>query len=198
MIISKITYEVTDPTVDSQMVTLKASGADTFFNITTPKFAAQAIKKAAEIGWKPTHYLNSVSNATGSVMLPAGAEASTDIISAFYIKDPTDPQFQKGKEWDDFVAFMKKYHPSGAMNDNFNVYGYTVAQLMTHVLQKAGDNLTRENIMKQAASLDLTLPMLLPGVNIKTAPDDFFPIEREQLAKFNGKSWELFGKVYGR
>ena len=122
-------------------------------------------------------------------MLPAGVEKPPSASSRpCYIKDPTDPQFQKGKEWDDFVAFMKKYHPTGAMNDNFNVYGYTVAQLMTHVLQKAGDNLTRENIMKQAASLDLTLPMLLPGVNVKTAPDDFFPIEREQLAKFDGKT----------
>ena len=198
MIVSKLTYEVTDPTVDSQMVSLKASGADTFFNITTPKFAAQAIKKAAELGWKPTHYLNSVSSSVGSVLTPAGLEASVGIYTAGYIKDPTDPQFQKGKEWDDWVAYMKKYHPTGAMNDNFNVYGYTVAQLMVQVLKQAGDDLTRANVMKQAASLDLTLPMLLPGVNIKTGPDDFFPIEREQMQKFNGKGWELFGKVYGR
>jgi branched-chain amino acid transport system substrate-binding protein len=198
MIVSKVSYEVTDPTVDSQIVSLKASGADTFFNITTPKFAAQAIKKAGEIGWKPTQYLNSVSNAVGTVLIPGGVENSIGIISAGYIKDPTDPQFQKGKEWDDFVAFMKKYHPTGAMNDNFNVYGYTVAQNVVHVLQRAGDNLTRENIMKQAASMDLALPMLLPGVNVKTAPDDFFPIEREQLMKFDGKTWQLFGKVYGR
>ena len=198
MIVSKLTYEVTDPTVDSQMVSLKASGADTFFNITTPKFAAQAIKKAAELGWKPVHYLNSVSSSVGSVLTPAGLEASVGIFTAGYIKDPTDPQFQKGKEWDDWVAYMKKYHPTGAMNDNFNVYGYTVAQLMVQVLKQAGDDLTRANVMKQAASLDLTLPMLLPGVNIKTGPDDFFPIEREQMQKFNGKGWELFGKVYGR
>ncbi|MFN0185318.1 MAG: ABC transporter substrate-binding protein [Aquabacterium sp.] len=198
MIVARATYEVTDPTVDSQMVTLKASGADTFFNITTPKFAAQAIKKAHELGWKPTHYLNSVSTAVGTVLTPAGLEASTGILTAGYIKDPTDPQFQKGKEWDDFVAFMKKYHPSGAMNDNLNVYGYTVAQLMVHVLQKAGDDLTRANIMRQAASLDLTLPMLLPGVNIKTSADDFYPIEREQMQRFDGKTWQLFGKVYGR
>ena len=198
MIVSKLTYEVTDPTVDSQMVSLKASGADTFFNITTPKFAAQAIKKAAELGWKPTHYLNSVSSSVGSVLTPAGLEASVGIYTAGYIKDPTDPQFQKGKEWDDWVAYMKKYHPTGAMNDNFNVYGYTVAQLMVQVLKQAGDDLTRGNVMKQAANLDLTLPMLLPGVNIKTSPDDFFPIEREQMQKFNGKGWELFGKVYGR
>ena len=198
MIVSKVTYEVTDPTVDSQMVTLKASGADTFFNITTPKFAAQAIKKAAELGWKPAHYLNSVSNAVGSVMTPAGLENGVGIFTAGYIKDPTDPQFQKGKEYDDWVAWMKKYHASGDMKDNFNVYGYTVAQTLVQVLKQAGDNLTRDNVMKQAASLDLTLPMLLPGVNIKTGPDDFYPIEREQLMKFNGKSWELFGKVYGR
>ena len=198
MIVSKVTYEVTDPTVDSQMVSLKASGADTFFNITTPKFAAQAIKKAAEIGWKPTHYLNSVSASVASVLVPAGVDNSVGIYTANYIKDPTDPQFQKGKEWDDWAAWMKKYHPSGSMTDNFNVYGYTVAQGLTQVLKQAGDNLTRDNVMKQAASLDLTLPMLLPGINVKTGPDDFFPIEREQLARFDGKTWVLFGKVYGR
>jgi len=198
MIVSKLSYEVTDPTVDSQMVSLKASGADTFFNITTPKFAAQAIKKAAELGWKPAHYLNSVSNAVGAVLTPAGIDNSIGIITAGYIKDPTDPQFQKGKEYDDWVAWMKKYNASADMKDNFNVYGYTVAQTLVQVLKQAGDNLTRENIMKQAASLDMTLPMLLPGVNVKTGPDDFYPIEREQLMKFNGKTWELFGKVYGR
>ncbi len=198
MIVSKVTYEVTDPTVDSQMVTLKGSGADTFFNITTPKFAAQAIKKAAELGWKPTHYLNSVSNAVGSVLKPAGLENSVGIFTAGYIKDPTDPQFQKGKEYDDWVAWMKKYNASADMSDNFNVYGYTVAQTLVQVLKQAGDNLTRENVMKQAASLDMTLPMLLPGVNIKTGPDDFYPIEREQMMKFTGTTWELFGKVYGR
>lgn len=198
MIVSKVSYEVTDPTVDSQMLTLKNSGADTFFNITTPKFAAQAIKKAAEIGWKPTHYLNSVSSSVGSVLTPAGIDNALGIITANYIKDPTDPQFQKGKEWDDWSAWMKQYHPSGDLKDNFNVYGYSVAQTLVQVLKQAGDNLTHDNVMKQAASLDLTLPMLLPGVNIKTGPDDFYPIEREQLSKFNGKTWELFGKIYGR
>jgi branched-chain amino acid transport system substrate-binding protein len=180
------------------MVSLKSSGADTFFNITTPKFAAQAIKKAAEIGWKPAHYLNSVSTGVGSVLTPAGLDNAAGIITAGYIKDPTDPQFQKGKEYDDWVAWMKKYHAAADLKDNLNVYGYTVAQTLVQVLTQAGDELTRDNIMKQAASLDLTLPMLLPGVNIKTGPDDFYPIEREQLQKFNGKSWELFGKVYGR
>jgi len=198
MIVSKISYEVTDPTIDSQMVSLKGSGADTFFNITTPKFAAQAIKKAAEIGWKPTHYLNSVSASVGSVMTPAGAENGVGIFTASYLKDPTDPQFQKGKEWDDFVAFMKKYMPNADIKDVNHTFGYTVSQGLVQVLKQAGDNLTRENIMKQAASMDLTLPMLLPGVNIKTGPDDFYPIEREQLMKFDGKTWQLFGKVYGR
>ena len=198
MIVSKVSYEVTDPTIDSQMVSLKGTGADTFFNITTPKFAAQAIKKAAEIGWKPTHYLNSVSNAVGSVMAPAGLENGVGIISVSYIKDPTDPQFQKGKDWVDYVAWFKKYNSSGNINDVNATYGYTVAQGLVQVLKQAGDNLTRENIMKQAASLDMTLPMLLPGVNVKTGPDDFYPIEREQLAKFDGKTWVLFGKVYGR
>ena len=198
MIISKISYEVTDPTIDSQMVSLKSSGADTFFNISTPKFAAQAIKKAAELGWKPTHYLNSVSASVGAVMTPAGLDNGVGIFTASYLKDPTDPQFQKGKEWDDWLAWMKKYQPSGDIRDVNNVFGYTVAQGLVQVLKQAGDNLTRENIMKQAASLDMTLPMLLPGVNVKTGPDDFFPIEREQLAKFDGKTWVLFGKVYGR
>ena len=198
MIVSKVTYEVTDPTVDSQMVSLKGTGADTFFNITTPKFAAQAIKKAAEIGWQPTHYLNSVSASVGSVMIPAGPENGIGIFTASYIKDPTDPQFQKGKEWDDWLAWMKKYNTAGDIKDVNAVYGYTVAQGLVQVLKQCGDNLTRENVMKQAASLDITLPMLLPGINVKTGPDDFYPIEREQLAKFDGKTWQLFGKVYGR
>jgi ABC-type branched-subunit amino acid transport system substrate-binding protein len=198
MVVKQVTYEVTDPTIDSQIVELKGSGADTFFNITTPKFAAQAIKKAAEIGWKPTHYLNSVSNAAGAVMTTAGAENGIGVISAFYLKDPTDPQWQNSKEYKDWLAWMQKYFPGGDLKDNLNVFGYTVAQTLEQVLKQAGDNLTRENIMKQAASLDMTLPMLLPGVNIKTAADDFFPIEREQLARWDGKTWVLFGKVMGR
>lgn len=198
MIVSKVSYEVTDPTVDSQIVTLKASGADTFFNITTPKFAAQAIKKAAEIGWKPTHYLNNVSASVGTVLTPAGLDNSTGLITTQYLKDPTDPQWANDKGYKDWVEWMKKYHPTGNLSDAFNVYGYNVAQGLVQVLKQAGDNLTRENIMKQAASLDMTLPMLLPGVNVKTSADDFYPIEREQLAKFDGKTWVLFGKVYGR
>jgi branched-chain amino acid transport system substrate-binding protein len=198
MIVSKVTYEVTDPTVDSQMVSLKSSGADTFFNITTPKFAAQAIKKAAEIGWKPQHYLNNVSISVSSVMAPAGLENGVGIITAQYGKDPTDPQWANDQGMRDWVAFMKQYYPAGSLTDNNAVYGYGVAQTLVQVLKQCGDNLTRDNVMKQAASLDMTLPMSLPGVNIKTSPDDFFPIEREQLSRFDGKTWVLFGKVYGR
>jgi ABC-type branched-subunit amino acid transport system substrate-binding protein len=198
MIVSKVTFEVTDPTIDSQMVSLKASGADVFFNITTPKFAAQAIKKAAEIGWKPVHYLNSVSASVNAVLAPAGLDNSTGILTTLYAKDPTDPQFANDAGMKEWAAWMKKYYPSGNIADAFNVYGYNVAQTLVQVIKQCGDNLTRENVMKQAASLDLTLPMLLPGVNIKTGPDDFYPIEREQLARFDGKTWILFGTVYGR
>jgi branched-chain amino acid transport system substrate-binding protein len=198
LIVAKVTYEVTDPTIDSQIVSLKASGAEAFFNITTPKFAAQAIKKMAEVGWKPVHYLNSVSASVSAVLAPAGLELSKDIITTLYAKDPTDPQFANDQGMKDWAAWMKKYYPSGNATDAFNVYGYNVAQTLVQVLKQSGDNLTRDNIMKQAASLDINLPMLLPGVNIKTGPDDFYPIEREQLARFDGKTWILFGKVYGR
>jgi branched-chain amino acid transport system substrate-binding protein len=197
MIVSKVSYEVTDPTVDSQMVTLHGSGADVFFNITTPKFAAQAIRKAADLGWKPVHYLNNVSASVGSVLTPAGLDNSVGLITAAYIKDPTDPQFQKGKEWEDWLAWMKKYYPAGDLKDSFNVYGYSVAQSLVQVLKQCGDNLTHDNVMKQAASLNMELPMLLPGINVKTGPDDFYPIERVQLQRFDGKTWVLFGKVYG-
>jgi len=198
MIVSKQSYEVTDPTIDSQMNSLKASGADTFFNITTPKFAAQAIKKAAEIGWKPTHYLNQVSASVGAVLTPAGLGNSVGVISTQYFKDPTDPQWINDPAMNDWREFMKKYYPTGDLNDAFNVYGPLVAQTLVQVLKQAGNDLTRTNVMKQAASLDITLPLLLPGVNIKTSTDDFYPIEREQLVRFDGKAWLRFGKIYGR
>ena len=144
------------------------------------------------------HYLNSVSGSVSAVLTPAGLENATGIMSTLYIKDPTDPQFANDPALKDWTAWMKAYYPAGNLADAFNVFGYTVAQTMVQVLKQAGDNLTRENIMKQAASLDLTLPMLLPGVNIKTGPDDFYPVEREQLARFDGKTWQRFGTVYGR
>ena len=198
MIVSKLTYEVTDPTIDSQLLSIKAAGADTFFNITTPKFAAQAIKKMADIGWKPQHYLNSVSSSVSAVMQPAGLENGTGIFTSQYIKDPTDPQWVNDPGMKEWAEWMKKYYPGGNIADAFNVYGYSVAQTVVAMLKQCGDNLTRENVMKQASNLDMTLPMLLPGVNIKTSADDFYPIEREQLAKFDGKTWVRFGKIYGR
>ena len=174
------------------MVTLKSSGADTFFNITTPKFAAQAIKKAAEIGWKPMHYLNSVSTSVGSVMTPAGAGGRhRHHLGASTSRTRPIRSSRSGKGYQDWVAWMDKYNPGGDKKDNFNVYGYTVAQTLVQVLKQCGDNLTRANVMKQAASLDMTLPMLLPGINVKTGPNDFYPIEREQLRASTARPGEL-------
>ena len=198
MIVSKLTYEVTDPTVDSQLLTLKASGADVFFNISTPKFAAMIIKKNAEIGWKPLHFLNNVSASVSAVMTPAGLDNGVGIITSAYAKDPTDPQWDNDPAKKDWTEFMKKYNPTVNLGDANGVYGYSVAQTLVALLKQCGDNLTRDNIMKQAASMDIVLPMLLPGVNVKTGPDDFYPIEREQLAKFDGKTFVRFGKIYGR
>jgi branched-chain amino acid transport system substrate-binding protein len=195
-IVMRQTYEVTDPTIDSQIVNLKNSGANVFFNITTPKFAAQAIKKAHEIGWKPLHFLNNVSSSLGTVLKPAGLDASRDLITALYMKEVTDPQWRNDKGYTDWVAFMKKYYPDGALDDQSNAFGYNVAILMTQVLKQAGNDLSRENIMKQAANVkNFELPLLLPGIKINTSPTDFAPIEQEQLAKFDGEKWALFGET---
>lgn len=197
LIIMEQTYEVTDPTVDSQIVNLKNSGANVFFNVTTPKFAAQAIKKAFEIGWKPTHFLNNVSSSVGSVLKPAGLEASKDLITVAYAKDPTDPEWKNDKGYKDWLAFMQKYYPDGNLADGSNAYGYNVAQTLVQVLKQCGNDLSRANVMKQAASLkNLELGMLLPGVKINTSPTDYYPIEQNQLAKFNGETWVRFGEIY--
>jgi branched-chain amino acid transport system substrate-binding protein len=196
-IVLEQSYEVTDPTIDSQIVNLKNSGANVFFNITIPKFAAQAIKKAHDIGWKPLHLLNNVSASVGTVLKPAGFEASKDLITSQYLKDPTDPQWKNDQGYKDWLAFMKKYYPEGSTEDAFNVYGYTVAQGLVHVLKQCGNDLSRENIMKQAANIkSLSLPMLLPGIKVNTGPTDFYPIEQEQLVKFDGERWVLFGEIY--
>ena len=196
MIVAEAPYETTDPTVDSQVVNLKASGADIFYNVTIPKFAAQAIRKTAEIGWKPLHILNSVSNSVGGVMQPAGFENSKGIISTFYLKDPTDPTWKDDKGYKDWVAFMDKYYPDGDKTSVFTVYGYTIPQTLVQVLKQCGDNLTRENVMKEAASLhELELPMLLPGIKINTSPTDFFPVKQMQMGRFNGERWDLFGPI---
>ncbi|MBZ0142866.1 MAG: ABC transporter substrate-binding protein [Rhodocyclaceae bacterium] len=200
MVVAQASYEVTDPTVDSQILTLKSSGANVLFNITTPKFAAQAIKKIAEVGWKlDAHYLNSVSTSVGSVLKPAGLENAVGLISVQYMKEPTDPAWVNDADYKAWLAFMQKHYPAGELTTSFNVTGYAHAHTLVQVLKQAGDNLTRENVMKQAASLNMpTLPMLLPGVNVKTSADDFYPIERQQLSKFDGKTWVRFGKIYGR
>jgi branched-chain amino acid transport system substrate-binding protein len=195
-IVAELPYEATDPTVDSQIVNLKASGADIFYNVTTPKFAAQAIRKAAEIGWKPLHLLNSVSASIGSVLKPAGFENSIGILTTNYIKDPTDPQWKDNAGYKDWLAFMEKYHPEGDKTSSFTVYGYTVAQSLVQVLKQAGNDLTRANVMKQAANLkNFELGMLLPGVRLNTSPTDFYPIEQMVMAKFNGTNFENFGPV---
>ncbi|HUL65545.1 MAG TPA: ABC transporter substrate-binding protein [Burkholderiaceae bacterium] len=196
LIVMKQSYEVTDPTVDSQIVNLKNSGANVFFNITTPKFAAQAIKKAHDLGWKPLHFLNNVSISTASVLKPAGLEASKGLITALYQKEVTDPQWKSDKGYKDWRAWMQKYYPDGSVEDNFNAYGYSVAMTLVQVLKQCGNDLSRENIMHQAANLkNLELPMLLPGIKINTSPTDFAPIEQVQLARFNGEIWEVFGDV---
>jgi branched-chain amino acid transport system substrate-binding protein len=197
IIVMEQTYEVTDPTVDSQIVNLKNSGANVFYNVTIPKFAVQAIKKTHDIGWKPVHLLNSVSSSVGVVLKPAGLEASKDIVTARYLKDVTDPQWKNDPGYKEWLAFMQKYYPDGSTVDDFNVYGYTVAQGLVQVLKQAGSDLSRANVMKQAASLkDLGLPMLLPGIKVNTGPTDFYPIEQEQLAKFDGERWVNFGEIY--
>ncbi len=199
MIVKEVSYEVTDPTVDSQIVQLQASGADVFVDITTPKAAAQAIRKVYDIGWKPVHYLNNVGASVGSVLKPAGFDKSTGVITTNYLKDASDKQWADDAGMKKFLEFMKKYLPEGNPADANTVYGYTVARTLEQVLKQAGDNLTRANIMKQAASLhDLELDTLLPGIKINTSATDFAPIEAVQLARFNGQQYELFGQVMGK
>jgi ABC-type branched-subunit amino acid transport system substrate-binding protein len=196
MIVAEESFETSEPTIDSHMVKLKATGADIFVNISTPKFAAQAIKKLAEIQWKPIHFLNNVSASVGSVIKPAGFENSQDIISAAYLKDASDKQWDDDPGMKEFYAFMNKDFPEGDKLDGGTVVGYGVAQTLVQVLKQCGDNLTRENVMKQAASLkDFRTEVLLPGIKINTGPNDFAPISQLQLMKFKGDKWELFGDV---
>ena len=196
MIVAEASYEVAEPTVESQVVKLKASGADVFINIATPKFAAQAIKKAHEIGWDATQIVANVSNSVGAVLKPAGLDAATGLISTAYLKDMQDPQWADDQGKKDWEAFMDEYYPDGDKSSSFTTYGYSVAQTMTHVLEAAGDDLSRENVLKQAASMkDVSLPLFLPGMAMNTSETDYFPIEQMQLMKFNGERWENFGEV---
>jgi branched-chain amino acid transport system substrate-binding protein len=195
MLIATQTYETTEPTVDSQIVSLQGSGADTLVVAAIPKFAAQAIHKVGELGWKPLFFMTNVSISVASVMKPGGLENGTGIITASYGKDPTDPTWKADAGFKGYVAWMQKWQPQGDINDVNNSYGYSVAQTMVQVLKQCGDDLTRENVMKQAASLNMVLPMSLPGIRITTAATDFHPIKQMQLAKFTGTTWQLFGEV---
>ena len=196
LIVANTSYEATDPTVDSQIIQLKSSGANVFFNDASPKSAAQAIRKAHEIGWKPAHYLANVSASVKSVLIPAGLEASQGIITAAYLKDPTDTQWETAADFKVWKAWMEQYNPNASLIDSFNVYAYSVSATMHEVLKRCGDELTRWNLMKQAANLhDLEIPMLLPGIKINTSATDFYPIQSVRLQRFKGETWELFGDV---
>jgi branched-chain amino acid transport system substrate-binding protein len=199
MIVKEVSYEVTDPTVDSQIVQLQASGADVFFNETSPKFAAMAIRKAFDIGWRPVQYLVNISTSIGAVLTPAGLEKSVGLISSAYLKDVSDTQWDNDPGMLAWKEFMRKYYPEGDVIDGANVYGYAVATTIVQVLKQCADDLTRENVMKQAANLkSFRVDVLLPGILINTSPTDFAPIESLQLSRFNGRQWVLSGEIMGR
>jgi ABC-type branched-subunit amino acid transport system substrate-binding protein len=196
MIVAKAAYEVSDPTIDSQLLNLRDAGATLLFSASTPKQAAQAIRKTFEIGWKPVHILDINATSVGAVMQPAGLEASKGIISTNYGKDPLDPQWKDDPGMKKYFAFMAKYYPEGDKDSNFNSYGYSTAQLLVQVLKQCGDDLTRANVMKQATNLkDVSLDLLLPGIRINTTPDDYRVNKQMQMMRFNGERWELFGPV---
>ena len=196
MIVVEASYETTDPTIDSQIIGMKAAGVDVFVNTAIPKFAAQAIRKAVELEWKPLHILSGVGNSVAATLKPAGLQNAKDIISDFYLKDPTDPQWKDDEGYKDWVAFMDKYYPEGDKSDLGNVVGPAFAQTFVQVLTQCGDDLTRENIMKEAANLHgFRVPMLLPGITINTSPTDFAPIKQIQMARFDGERWQLFGPL---
>jgi branched-chain amino acid transport system substrate-binding protein len=197
MIVRELTYQVSDPTIDSQIVALKASGADVFFNVTTAKFAAQAIRKSDEIGWKPLHLINSISSAVASVLEPAGLDKSVGLITAAYGKDPTDPQFKDDPGVRDYFHFMHTYFPEGDVNNMQNAVTYSRTMTLLQVLRQCGDDLSRDNIMRQASQLDLELPMLLPGIRVRTGIDRPSAITEMQLQRFTGQSWERFGELGG-
>lgn len=189
------TYETTDPTIDSQIVSLKGTGAEVLILVTTPRFGAMAIKKAAEIGWTPTRYISSTSQSLGSVLKPAGLDASKGIISATYMRDPTDPATQATKEYQEYAAVLKQYAPAADPTDSLNIIGYSAAQTLVQTLKQAGDSLSRENVMKQALNLKMNLPMLYPGIDVQTSATDSYPIDKLQLIQFNGSRYEPFGSL---
>ncbi len=196
MIVAQASYEVSDPTVDPQMVQLQASGANVLITIATPKFAAQAIKKVAELGWKPEHIIANVATSIGGVLEPAGLDNAKGLLSTAYLKEPGDPQWQTSTDFTAWAAFMDKYYPDGDRKNNLTVYGYVVSELLVAVLKQCGDDLTRANVMKQAASLhNLQLGMALPRILANTSPTDFRPLKQLQMERFDGRMWRLFGPV---
>jgi ABC-type branched-subunit amino acid transport system substrate-binding protein len=196
MIVAETSYEVSDPTIDSQILKLKAAGADLFFSASTPKFAAQAIKKNFELGWHPVHIVDINATSVGAVMQPAGLDAAKGVISVNYGKDPLDPTWKDDAGLKRYFDFMAKYYPEGDKNSNFNTYGYSTSQLLAYVLKQCGDDLTRENVMKQAASLkDVVLDIALPGIKANTSPTDYRVNKQLQMMRFNGERWELFGPI---
>ena len=196
MVVAEASYEVSDPTIDSQILKLKSAGADVLFSASTPKFAAQAIKKNAELGWKPVHILDINATSVGAVMQPAGLEASKGVISVNYGKDPLDPTWKDDPGMKKYFEFMAKYYPEGDKNSSFNSYGYGTAQLMVHVLKQCGDDLTRENVLKQATNLkDVQLDLALPGIVNNSTPNDYRVNKQLQMMRFNGERWEMFGPI---
>jgi branched-chain amino acid transport system substrate-binding protein len=196
LVVAEATYEVSDATVDSQIATLKGSGADTFVNVTTPKFAAQAIRRAFDIGWKPVHYLNNVSASVGSVLTPAGLEKAEGLMTVAYYKDPTDPQWSEDAGMKEWREFMAKEYPEGNLSDGTNMYAYLAARTLVQVLEQCGREVTSENVMKQAASLkDFAPAQLLPGIKMNTGPNDYLLFEQMRLSRFDGKTWVAFGDV---
>ena len=195
MIIGEATYETTDATVDPQIAALRGTGADTFFSFAISKFAAQAIRRAYDIDWRPLFFVNSLNSSVGATLKPAGLEKSIGLISGRFYKDPTDPQWKNDEAYQAWLAWMKKYQPHGDIADGSNVAGYYTAQMLVEVLRRCGDEITRENVMRQATNLDIELPMLLPGIRVRTSPTDYYPIKQLQLARFDGTAWRLFGDI---
>ncbi|HZP99621.1 MAG TPA: ABC transporter substrate-binding protein [Reyranella sp.] len=196
IVVREVSYEVTDATVDSQIIDLASTKANVFLNVSSPKFAVQAIRKVHELGWKPLQFIDNPAASIGVVMRPAGIEASTGIVSAAFVKDPTDPKLKDDPEFQAWVAWMKKYYPAGSLEDPQNVVGYVQAQAMVQVLKQCGDTLTRDNVMKQAANLRQFHPaMLLKGINMDTSPTDYQPMEEMLLQRFNGTRFEVFGEL---
>ena len=196
MIVAEASFEITDPTVDSQIVTLQASAADTLFIFSSAKPAAQAIRKVWDVGWRPLQFVGNPAASVATVMRPAGLEKSVGIISGAFLKDPTDSHWQNDPGRKEWLDFMKQYYPEGDVTDLYNVYAYATAQTLVQVLKQCGDDLTRENLVRQAANLNnLELPILIPGIRINTGPHDYSPVEQMQLQRFDGKQWVLFGDI---